>query len=354
MKKRITVFAILMILLGTLVIYGSGCGSGPEENKAGKADGSAKPVKTIEVGIASCCVTEDVTTKEIIPAFKEYYKDKYGQEIEIKPTFAGSGTLTNQIIGGTPVQVGILSNESYALKLREKGFTESDWKNLPNKGVVAKSAMIILVREGNPKGIKSFADLAQPGVKVIHANPATSGGATWSIYGVYGSELKRTEALAGRPDEAAAFELLKSIESNVISMPESSKQAAAQFEAGQGDALITYEQEALLELEKGKKYEVIVPESTIYTDWTAVKVTKNISEEQRQVVDEFVNFLFTDTAQRAYARYGFRSYKEEINTEFKDKYAKIELPFDLDYLGGPTEAKKTIIEDIWARTQQKQ
>jgi len=350
MKKRIIALAAILALLVTTIV--SGCGTG-QNGTTGQTQNNngGKPVKTIEIAIASCCVTEDVTTKEIIPAFEKYYKDKFGEEVDIRPTFAGSGTLTNQIIGNTPIQLAVLSNEAYALKLKEKGFAQSDWKDLPNKGVVAKSAMVILVREGNPKGIKSFEDLTKPGIKVIHANPATSGGAAWSIYSVYGSALKKTEA-GGKKDEQAAFDLLKKVETNVISMPESSKQAGAQFAAGQGDALITYEQEALLELDKGKKYDVVVPDSTILTDWTVVKIDKNISEDNKQVVDEFANFLFTDEAQKAYAEYGFRSYKDEITEQLSDKYAKITLPFDLSYLGGPIEAKKNIIEDIWRKTQQ--
>lgn len=347
MKKRIFLMIALLAVFGTVI---AGCGS-PSKDKdttAGKED--AKPVKTIEIAIASCCVSEDVTTKEIIPAFQKYYKEKYGEDVKIQPTFAGSGTLTNQIIANTPVQVGILSNESYAIKIKDKGFTSSDWKSLPNQGVVAKSAIVIMTREGNPKGIKSFEDLAKPGIKIIHSNPGTSGGAVWAIYSIYGSVLKETEA-KGKKDPQAAFDLLKQVEANVISMPESAKQAAAQFEAGQGDVLVTYEQEALLELDKGKKYEVIVPNSTILTDWTVVKVDKNIKEDQKQVVDEFINFLFGDEAQKAYAKYGFRSYKPEITAQFADKYAKIPLPFDLAYLGGPTEAKKTIIEGEWAKTQ---
>ncbi|QDR81844.1 substrate-binding domain-containing protein [Sporomusa termitida] len=342
MKRKLIVFGALLLGLGLFVV---GCGSDKKE--------VAKEVKTVEIGISSCCVSEDVTTKEIIPAFKKYYKEKFGEEVEVKPSFAGSGTLTNQIVGGTPVQVAVLSNESYALKLKAEGLTTSDWKALPNKGVVATSTIIMLVREGNPKGIQSYADLAKPGVKVIHSNPATSGGASWAIYSFYGSVLKETETKTGQKDEAAAYELLKKIEDNVISMPESAKQAAAQFDAGQGDALVTYEQEGLLELEKGKKYQVIVPNSTILTDWTVVQVDKNIKPEQKQVIDEFVKFLFSDEAQNAYAQYGFRSYKPEINAKLASKYANIELPFTLDYLGGSTEAKKTIIDGLWKKTQQK-
>lgn len=352
MKKRF-VTALIFILLGTLLL--TGCGSKAQESEKAKenAKSQEKAPKVIELAIASCCVTEEVTTKEIIPAFQKYYKEKFGDEVEFKPTFAGSGTLTSQIIGNTPVQLAVLSNESYAMKIKESGFTDFDWSTQQNGGKVLNSAIVIMVREGNPKGIKSFADLTKPGVKIIHSSPATSGGATWAIYSIYGSVLKETETKTGKKDEAAAFDLLKRVEANVISMPESAKQAAAQFEAGQGDVLVTYEQEALLELDKGKKYEVIVPASTILTDWTVVKVNKNISADQKQVVDEFANFLFTDEAQKAYAKFGFRSYKPEITEEFAAKYAKIDLPFDLSYLGGPKEAKKNIIEDLWNKTQQK-
>src|SRR5512145_460285 len=75
----------------------------------------------IQLTIDSCCVTEDATTKEIIPAFRKFYREKFGKDVDVAASFAGSGTLKNQILGGAPVQVAILSSELYLDQLKEKG-----------------------------------------------------------------------------------------------------------------------------------------------------------------------------------------------------------------------------------------
>src|SRR5512134_4060950 len=125
----------------------------------------------IRLALHSCCVTEDATTKEILPAFKKYYKEKFGKDVDVSASFAGSGTLKNQILGGAPVQVAVLSSELYLDQLKEKGLISSDWRKNPNNGAVIKSVIVFVTRKGNPKGLASFEDLARPGTKILHASP---------------------------------------------------------------------------------------------------------------------------------------------------------------------------------------
>ncbi len=344
-----------IVLSGLLVIASLvGCAKNSQDgaNPSAANPSNETTAKTIELAIASCCVTEDVTTKEIVPAFEKYWQEKTGEKVRILPTFAGSGTLTNNIIGGNEIQVALLSSELYAHKLQEQQLTATDWRTYPESGSVIKSTIVFLVREGNPKGINTFDDLAKPGVEIIHSSPDTSGGAQWAIYSIYGSALKESEVATGVKDEAKAFELLKAVEGNVIALPESATQAAAQFNAGQGDVLVTYENEALVEIANGGKFEIVVPKSSIETGWTIVKLDKNIKPEQAAVVDGFIEFLYGDEAQTAYAEYGYRSINDQITAQF-DKYAEIELPFDLDYLGGVKQARAEIIDDLWKQTQQR-
>jgi len=93
------------------------------------------------------------------------------------------------------------------------------------------------------KGIRDFADLAKPGLKLIHPDPVSSGGAQWSVLAIYGSELVKSEKLTGEPDQARSLQTLRAIWRNVISTPGSAREARTQFETGFGDALITYELE---------------------------------------------------------------------------------------------------------------
>src|SRR4030095_15945859 len=120
------------------------------------------------------------------------------------------------------------------------------WHLLPQRGIVNKTPFVILVRKGNPKGIHDFADLAKPGVKLIHPDPISSGGAQWSILAMYGSELKKSEASSGEPDRVRALQTLQAIWRNVFSTPASAREARTTFELGNGDALVTYALDALL------------------------------------------------------------------------------------------------------------
>jgi sulfate transport system substrate-binding protein len=308
----------------------------------------AEPVR---LTITSCCVTEDATVKEIIPAFRKYYKEKYGKDVEVSASFAGSGTLKNQILGGAPVQVAILSSELYLDQLKEKGFIVSDWKKSFNKGSVIKSVIVFVTRKDNPKGLRTYQDLARRGVKVLHSNPDTSGGAQWAIFAIYGAGADFRNLTFGPED--GGVKLLSAVEKNVISQPESARQTFVQFDAGFGDAIVTYENEALLEKAKGRDYSISVPRKTIETEWKAARIDRNVRPEQEQAVGEFIKFLYTAEAQRAYAKYGFRPVDSGVEKEFHAKYAKVAEPFTVDDLGGWRNARKNVIENAWKKTQQR-
>jgi sulfate transport system substrate-binding protein len=167
-----------------------------------------------------------------------------------------------------------------------------DWHALPAKGVVNKTPFVILVRKGNPKGIKDFPDLAKPGVRIVHPDPISSGGAQWSILAIYGSELYKSEQEHRERDTARAVQTLEAIWKNVISTPGSAREARTQFETGFGDALITYELEGLIMKSAGTAdVEVVIPRATIFSEHPAVVIDKNVSSAKRPIVDAFLQYL---------------------------------------------------------------
>ncbi len=303
---------------------------------------------TVKLTIDSCCVTEDATTKEIIPAFRKYYRAKFGKDVDVAASFAGSGTLKNQILGGAPVQVAILSSELYLDQLKEKGLVVSDWRKNPNRGSVIKSVIVFVTRKDNPKRLRTFEDLAKPGTKVLHANPDTSGGAQWAIFAIYGAGATFSKLTFGPEDPGTR--LLGAVGKNVIAQPESARQTFVQFDAGFGDAIVTYENEALLEKDKGRDYAIAVPRKTIETEWKVARIDRNIRPEQEHAVAEFIRFLYTAEAQRAYAKYGFRPVDAGIGKEFRARYARVAEPFTVDDLGGWKDARRNIIENAWKKT----
>ncbi len=282
----------------------------------------------------------DVMNQGIFPAFQKEWYARTGERVEFIASFAGSGTITNQIILGVPAQVGILSTELDAQRLVDAGALPSDtWRALPHQGTLNLTPFIILTRQGNPKNVRDFADLTRPGIGVVHADPRTSGGAMWGILAEYGSARQ-----LGLSDADAAKQLA-GIWRNVVAQASSARGARTQFENGFGDALVTYEQEALYDIARHKfDGEIIYPRSTVESEHTVVVIDRNVAPDERAVVDAFVEFLWSEPAQKIFVQYGFRSVDDALNG---DAFTPIEKPFRVQTLGGWQSAKQNIIDALW-------
>lgn len=291
-------------------------------------------------------IMKEPLEKAIFPAFAEKWKREHGEDVGFTSSFAGSETVTNQILQGAPADLAILSIERDVERLAGGGAVTQNWKALPHQGVVNKTPFVILVRKGNPLGIKDFPDLAKPGIRVIHPDPVSSGGAQWSILAIYGSELKKSER-QGSMNPAVALQTLQAIWKNVISTPGSAREARTQFETGFGDALITYELEGLTMKDADSPIEVVVPQSTIFSEHPAVVIDRNVSNDKRNVTEAFLRFLWTDEAQAAFVKYHFRSVTNESFNDENPQFAKIEMPFTVELFGGWTRAYPEIIENIF-------
>lgn len=289
-------------------------------------------------------VKGELIDNKVIPAFRERYKAETGEDVKFQTVYAGSGTVTKQVIIGAPAEVMILSTEWDALQLRDAGLVTTDWRSYPHNGTFSTSPWVILTRPGNPKNIRDFSDLARSDVRLVSADPITSGGAQWSIFAIYGSELRRTSEIEGSPNETRAVELLDDIVDNVESWQESARKALSQFVFGYGDAFITYENEALLGLSQGERYEIVYPRSTILSEHKAIVVDENVDEKERGAVEAFMEYLFSDEVQNMLSVYDFRSPNEDYN----DGFERIEDPFTVEYLSGWEIAKPEIIDGIYA------
>jgi sulfate transport system substrate-binding protein len=309
----------------------------------------------VSITLYGFSIMKESLEKAIFPSFQAKWKQEHGQDVRFTSSFAGSETVTNQILQGVQADIAILSIDRDVQRLKEKGFVKIDWHALPYKGIVNKTPFVILVRKGNPKGIHDFPDLAKPGVKLIHPDPVSSGGAQWSVLAIYGSELVKSEKETGEKDQARAFKTLEAIWSNVMSTPGSAREARTQFETGFGDALITYELEGLLMKAAGTAdAEIVIPKATIFSEHPAVVIDKNVSASKRAVVDAFQQYLWSDEAQQAFVKFHFRSVtNENFNTANKE-LSTIEMPFTVDYFDGWDKAYPEVIEKIFRdRVQRK-
>ena len=308
----------------------------------------------VSITLYGFSIMKESLEKAVFPGFAAKWKREHSQDVRFTSSFAGSETVTNQILQGVQAEIAILSIDRDAQRLKDGGFVTTDWHAFPAKGIVNKTPFVILVRKGNPKGIKDFPDLAKPGVRLIHPDPVSSGGAQWSILAIYGSELLKAEKQNGERDTARAVQMLEAIWKNVISTPGSAREARTQFETGFGDALITYELEGLLMKGGGTAdVEVVIPQATIFSEHPAVVVDKNVSAAKRPVVDAFLQYLWSDEAQQAFVQYHFRSVTNESFNEANKELSHIELPFTIDYFGGWTKAYPEVIEKVFRDQVQK-
>jgi sulfate/thiosulfate transport system substrate-binding protein len=309
----------------------------------------SESVSGVNITLYGFSIMKESLEKAIYPAFSDKWKREHGVDVRFTSSFAGSETITNQILQGVKAQVAILAIERDAQRLKEGGFVTSDWHTLPAKGIVNKTPFVIVVRKGNPKGIHDFNDLAKPGVKLIHPDPISSGGAQWSILAIYGSELVKSEKETGGQDYARAMQMLQAIWRNVISTPASAREARTTFELGNGDALITYELDALLMKQTNAKVdaEIVIPAATIFSEHPAVVLDRNVSAADRPVIDGFMQYLWSDEAQRAFVKYHFRAATNEALNQENKELATIKYPFTVDYFGGWDKAYPEVIEGVF-------
>ena len=330
--KRTSLLAIILLVL----LAASSCLPTPPAESDG-----------INITLYGFSVMKEPLEQSIYPAFSAKWKDEHGEAVHFTSSFAGSETVTNQILQGVGAEIAILSIERDAERLKAAGLITSDWHALPHQGIVNESPFVILVRKGNPKGIADFPDLAKPGTRVIHPDPVSSGGAQWSVMAIYGSELIKSEKETGQRDEARALQTLQAIWRNVKSTPGSAREARTQFELGFGDALVTYELEGLAMTQANEPVDIVVPRATIFSQHPAVVIDRNVSPAKRVVVNAFMQYLWSEEAQRAFVKFNFRAVRDEsLNNENKE-LAHIALPFRIEDFGGWGKAYHAVIEQVF-------
>jgi sulfate/thiosulfate-binding protein len=341
--RRVMARTKLTVILLTGLILLAGCLPKPPAESGGG----------INITMYGYSIMKESLEKDIYPAFIAKWKHEHGQDVHFTSSFAGSETVTNQILSGVKAQVAILSIERDVQRLKQAGLVTSDWHGLPQKGVVNKTPFIIIVRKGNPKGIRDFPDLARPGIRVVHPDPVSSGGGNWSILALYGSELVKSQKQTGEPDHARALQMLQAIWRNVFTTPASAREARTTFELGNGDALVTYEVDALLMQEANSSIEIVIPEATVLGEHLAVPIDRNISSNDRPIIDAFLHYLWSDEAQRAWVKNHFRSSTNEAFDKENKELATIKYPFTVDYFGGWEKASKEVIEGVFKDQVQK-
>ncbi|MBA4445195.1 sulfate ABC transporter substrate-binding protein [Cylindrospermopsis raciborskii CS-506_D] len=302
---------------------------------------SQKP-KTVEITLVSYAVTKAAYSK-IIPEFVAKWKREKGQDVIIKESYGGSGTQTRAVIDGLQADVVGLALALDTKRIEKAGLINPGWeKEAPNNSIVTRSVVAIETRAGNPKGINTWKDLTKPGVKIVTANPKTSGGARWNFLALWGSVTRNGG------NEKQALDFVQKVFKNVVVLPKDAREASdAFYKKNQGDVLLNYENELILAAQQGKADTTYaVPPTNISIEGPVTVVDKIVDKRgTREVSEAFVEFLFTPQAQREFAKVGFRPVDPTVAKEVANKFPKIVKLYTVSNLGGWDAVQKQFFAD---------
>lgn len=312
------------------------CGNGGNSPSTGNGSGGGQK-KDVEITLVGYAVPKPAHDL-IIKKFVAKWQQEHNQKVTFKQTYGGSGSQTRAVIDGLPADVVHLALGGDVNKLAQASLVAKDWdKKLPNNAIVAKSVAAIITRQGNPKNIKSFADLARPDVKWVTANPKTSGGARWNFLALWNSAIK-----AGG-NEAKATEFVTTAFKNVVVQPKDAREATDAFaKQGQGDALLNYENEILFAKERGQSLDYVVPDVNVSIDTPVAIIDKNVEKHgNREVVEAFAKYMFAPESQAEFVKLGYRP----AATISDPRFPQVKTLSTIAEYGGWSDFQKKFFED---------
>jgi sulfate transport system substrate-binding protein len=254
----------------------------------------------------------------------EFQKTPAGNGVSFSQSYAASGDQARAVKAGLNADIVALSLAPDVDELVAAGLVDRKWSRQSYRGIVTNSLVVFVVRDGNPKKIRGWNDLIRAGVDVVTPNPFTSGGARWNVMAAYGAQRK-----LGKTDKQAQDYLLKLFR-NVVSQDKSARDSLQTFNAGRGDVLLAYENEALFAQSRGQKLPFVIPRSTILIE-NPIAVLK--TSEHKQEATAFLRFLRTPGAQRTFAENGYRPVSKAVASEFPKKFPARPGQFTIDQLG---------------------
>src|SRR4051812_22345610 len=272
--------------------------------------------------------------------FATYWKIKTGQEVTIRQSHGGSGKQASSVIDGLEADVVTLALAYDIDQIAEKGgLLPVNWQTrLPDHSAPYTSTIVLLVRKGNPKGIKDWGDLARPGVSVITPNPKTSGGARWNYLAAWAWARKQPGG-----NDTTAREFIKKLYQNVPVLDTGARGSTTTFaQRGIGDVAISWENEAWLATKElgPDKFEIVIPSVSILAEPSVAVVDKVVLRRgTRTVAEEYLKYLYSPEGQEIAARNYYRPRNAAVAAKHAELFPKLELVTIKDF-GGWGKAQK--------------
>jgi sulfate/thiosulfate-binding protein len=290
-RTKVATAAVTLAVAASTAL--AGCGG--DSSASGSSGGGTKKLSVVGFSIL------EQPNKKVIADFQ---KTADGKGTTFQQSYGASGDQARAVIGGQKADVVHLSLEPDVQKLVDAKLVDPEWKSTPTKGILTQSVVVIVVRKGNPKGIKTWDDLVKPGVKIVTPNPSSSGSAKWNILAAYGHVL----ANGGSESDAKAY--LTKFFDHVATLPGSGRDATTAFQGGTGDVLLSYENEAILARQSGAEFDYVVPDQDLLIQNPGAVTTKSSAAGKK-----FLTFLTGKKAQTDYAGEGFRPLDDSIKVD---------------------------------------
>jgi sulfate/thiosulfate transport system substrate-binding protein len=259
---------------------------------------------------------------KLIPAFQA---TEAGRGVQINPSYGASGDQSRKVESGLPADVVNFSLAPDVTRLVGDGLVDAGWQNDGHNGIVSTSVVTIVVRKGNPKGIHDWDDLVRDGVEVVTPNPLSSGSAKWNLLAPYAAKSN------GGQDTQAGLDFVQQLIEHTKGQPKSGREATELFEQGTGDALLSYENEAILTEQSDPNIEHVTPPQTfrIENPFAIVSRTGNPA-----VARAFHDFLFSPAAQEIWASVGYRPVDDTVFSEHAAQFPAPQKLWSIADLGG--------------------
>jgi sulfate/thiosulfate-binding protein len=307
-------------------------GGGASDSVADPGTAAAAGAATSTVNLFAYAVPK-VGFDVVIPAFQ---KTAAGKGVQFQQSYGASGDQSRKVAAGAEADFVNFSVEPDVTRLVDAGLVDPSWNANAHKGIPFGSVVTIVVRKGNPKGIKDWDDLLKPGVEVVTPNPFSSGSAKWNLLAPYAAKSN------GGADQAAGLAYVAAlVKDHVKVQPKSGREATETFLQGSGDALLSYENEALFVEKNGDPVEHVTPPTTFRIENPAavLKGSKSL-----QAATAFNDYLFTPEAQKLLAEAGFRPVDESVAQEYVSKFPTPAKLWTIADLGGWKTVDSTLFK----------
>ena len=299
----------------------------------GLAPAAARAASARSLGTSLNLVAYSTPKPVMAKVISDFQATPAGQGVSFSQSYGASTSQAKAVAAGQPADIVFLSTGDDVNLLVDAGLVDQNWDEQGYGGIAADTVVVFALRNGNPRKIKAWDDLIEPGVQVVTPNPFSSGSAKWNVLAAYGAQRH-----LGKTD-AQAIAYVQKLFTNVVSQDTSGSNATNTFLSGRGDVLITYESEAINARLQGRDIQYVIPRQTMLIELPIAVLDKSPNKD---LANKFVQFVKSEPEQEVFAQFGFRPVNKQAAAKFASRFPVRPGQFTIDdrTIGGWRAADK--------------